>query len=152
MQPRSDPGGETGGVDSDRLVVPNNLSELARVSEWVRHFAHEHRLERQLAYGLELSVNEALTNIMSYAYCDDARHEILVELFARPDRVHVEIEDDGMPFNPLDLPVEEPAKSLEKSRPTGRGILLMRNIMDELHYTRRDNRNALMMVMHYASI
>jgi len=152
MQPRSDAGGEIHGLDSDRLVVPNDLSQLARVSDWVRRFAHEHRLAHQLAFGLELSVNEALTNIMSYAYCDDARHEILVELFARPDRVHVEIEDDGVAFNPLDLPIEEPAESLEKSRPAGRGIPLMRNIMDELHYTRRGNRNALTMVMHYARI
>jgi anti-sigma regulatory factor (Ser/Thr protein kinase) len=52
-----------------------------------------------------------------------------------------------VPFNPLGLPVEEPPESLEKSRATGRGIPLMRNFMDELHYERRNNRNALTMIM-----
>ncbi|MBI4190228.1 MAG: ATP-binding protein [Betaproteobacteria bacterium] len=150
MQPRSDAGGETGEADSDRLVARNNLSELARVSEWVRRFALEHRFAREFAYGLELSVNEALTNIMSYAYRDDAQHAIVVELRAQPDRIRVEVKDDGVPFNPLELPVEEPPVSLEKSRPTGRGIPLMRGFMDELHYVRRDSRNVLTMVMHCA--
>ena len=146
-QPRSDAGTGIGSADCHRLVVPNSYSELGRVSEWVRGFAREHSLGRQVAQGLELAVNEALTNIMSYAYRDGARHDIVVELRAQPDRIRVEVEDDGVPFNPLELPVEEPPESLEQSRPTGRGILLMRSFMDELHYVRRDGRNVLTMVL-----
>ena len=148
---RSDIGTDIGSADGHhRLVVPNSFSELVRVSEWVRSFAHERRLARQLAYGLELAVNEELVNIMSYAYCDDAQHTIVVELHAQPDRIRVEVEDDGVPFNPLELPIKEPPESLEKSRPTGRGIPLMRSFMDELHYLRRDSRNVLTMVLYCA--
>ena len=120
------------------------------MSEWVRDFAHERRLAHRLAYGLELVVSEALTNVMSYAYRDDARHDIVIELDAQPDRIRIVIEDDGVAFNPLDLPAAEPPVSLEKSRPDGRGIPLMRSFTDELHYLRRDNRNVLTMVMHCA--
>jgi anti-sigma regulatory factor (Ser/Thr protein kinase) len=140
----------SGGAGGHRMVVPNSLSELARVCEWVRGFALKRRLAHRAAYWLELAVNEALTNIMSYAYCDDARHDIVVELTAHPDRIRVDIEDDGIPFNPLDLPIEAPPENLEKSRPTGRGIPLMRSFMDELHYLRRDNRNVLTMILHCA--
>ena len=149
-QPRSDAGTGISSAAGGRLVVSNSFSELGRVSEWVRCFARERRLAHQLAYGLELAVNEALTNIMSYAYRDDARHDIVVELHAQPDRIRVEVEDDGAPFNPLELPFEKPPESLEQSRPTGRGIPLMRGFVDELHYLRRDNRNVLTMVMHCA--
>lgn len=141
-----------GVADSRRLVVPNRFSELRSVSERVRRFAGERGLARQHAYGLELAVNEALTNIMSYAYRDGARHDIVVELRAQPDGIRVEIDDDGVPFNPLEPPAEEPPESLEKSRPTGRGMLLMRGFMDELHYARRDGRNVLTMVLHRARI
>ena len=150
-QPRSGIGTEIGRADGHhRLVVPNSFSELARVSEWLRGLAHERGLGHWLAHGLELSVNEALTNIMSYAYRDDARHDIVVLLHAQAERIRVEVEDDGVPFNPLELPVEAPPESLEKSRATGRGILLMRSFMDELHYLRRDNRNVLTMVLNCA--
>jgi len=151
-QPRPDAGSGVGGADGHRLVVPNSHSHLGRVSEWVRGFAHERGLTHPLAYGLDLAVNEALTNIMSYAYCDDAPHDIVVELHAHPGRIRVEVEDDGVPFNPLDLPIEAPPESLEKSRRTGRGIPLMRNFMDELHYQRRDSRNVLIMVLHLPPI
>ena len=149
-QPRSDAGAGIGGSDRHRLVVPNRYSELERMSEWVRGFAHERRLARELAYSLELAVNEVLTNIMSYAYCDDAQHDIVVHLHAQPDRIRIEVEDDGIPFNPLEVPAEALPESLEKSRPTGRGILLTRSLMHELHYLRRDDRNVLTMVLHCA--
>lgn len=151
-QPKSDAGTGIDSAEGHRLVVSNRFSELRRASQWVRSFAHQRQLEHQVAGWLELSVNEALTNIMSYAYCDDASHDIVVVLNAQPDRICVEFEDDGKPFNPLDLPVEEPATSLEKSRPTGRGIALMRNLMDELHYVRRGSRNVLTMVLRTARV
>ena len=130
-----------------RMVVPNNLSELTRVCESLRAFAHERRLAGRAAHWLELTVNEALTNIICHAYGDNARHEIVVDLIAQPDRIRVEIEDDGIPFNPLELPIAAQPSNLEKSAQTGRGIPLMRSFMDELHYQRRDNRNILTMVL-----
>ena len=151
-QPRFDAGTGIGGADGHRLVVPNNFSELERVSVWVRRFAHERKLARQYAYGLDLAVAEALTNIMSYAYCDDAQHDIVVELRAQPERICVQVEDDGVPFNPLEASVEEPPRSLDEARPTGRGIPLMRSFMNELHYLRRDSRNVLTMVLRCAKI
>ena len=139
-----------GGIDGHRLVVANNFSELGRVSEWVRGFAHERGLAHRLAHGLELAVNEALTNIISYAYGDDAPHDIVVKLDAQAGRIIVEVEDDGVAFNPLKVPVENPPAGLEQARPTGRGILLMRGFMDELHYRHRGNRNVLTMVLRCA--
>ncbi len=131
------------------MSVPNSLSELRRVSAWIRGFALEHELAQRPTYWLELTVNEALANIMNYAYRDGSRHDIIVELNARPDRLSIRIEDDGIPFNPLEAPTEEQSASLEKSRPAGRGIQLMRSIMDELHYQRSDGRNVLTMILNY---
>ena len=106
------------------------------------------RLAHKLAHALELAVNEALTNIISYAYGDGAPHAIVVTLRAHADHILVEVEDDGVAFNPLKVPVEDPPESLEKARPTGRGILLMRGFMDELRYRHRDKKNVLTMVLY----
>ena len=133
-----------------RLVVANKLSELRRASEWVRGFAQERGLAREPAHDLELVMNEALTNIISYAYRDETPHDIVIELTAQPDRICLAVEDDGVAFNPLKLRVGKPAAGLARSRPTGRGVLLMRSLMHELHYVRRDNRNVLTMVLRCA--
>ena len=138
------------GASGRRLVLPNRYSELARVSEWLQDFARESHLEHELAQGLEVAVNEALTNIISYAYRDGARHDIIVDLFAQGDRISVDIEDDGVPFNPLEHDAGEPSpQSLEEARPGGRGILLMRNFTHELRYVRRDGRNRLTLVLTF---
>ncbi len=138
------PAGSGGG---HRMIVQNSLSELTRVCEWVRGFAHERRLASRAAHWLELAVNEALTNIICHGYGDKARHEIVVDLIAQPEQIRVEIEDDGIPFNPLELPIAAQPENLEKSAQTGRGIPLMRSFMDELHYQRRDNKNMLTMAL-----
>ena len=143
LQPRS-------GADC-RLVVSNDLSELERVGECVRRFARERRLSREEQYGLDLAVEEALSNVMLYAFGDGVRHDIIVEFHAQPDQVLVQIEDDGAFFNPLELPVEEQPRSLDEARPSGRGIPLMHTFMSELHYLRRDNRNVLTMILNCAS-
>lgn len=127
--------------------MANDLSELRRASEWVRAFAREVRLERSFEHGLELAVNEALTNIISYAYRDGGPHDIVLELHAQAGRIRLEVEDDGVPFNPLDLPAQKPEQSLDEARITGRGIVLMRSFMDELQYARRDGKNVLTMVL-----
>ena len=129
--------------------MPNKFAELRRVSDWVRGFARERQLAHPDAYALELALNEALTNIMSYAYADSAPHEIVVALHAQPGRIRVDVEDDGVPFNPLEMPIEERPETLDRSRPAGRGLPLIRSFMDELHYERRDSRNVLTMVMHW---
>ena len=149
MSPQPRAGADPAGLDG-RLVVPNAYSELERVEEWVRRFAVEHELAREHAYALDLALAEALTNIMSYAYRDDARHDIVVELNLRAAEIRVQIEDDGVPFNPLELPVEAHPQTLDAARSTGRGILLIRSFMSKLHYARRDNRNVLTMVLDCA--
>ena len=127
-------------------MLSNQYSELRRISKWVHRIALAQGCTRELVHAVELSVNETLTNIISYAYRDDTQHEIVVELLAQPERICVRIEDDGVPFDPLKAPIAAPSESLAESSHTGRGILLMRNLMDELHYERGDNRNSLTMV------
>ena len=145
-------GADSGAAGSDgRLVVRNKFSELERVGAWVSRFAREHGLAREHAHGLDLAVAEALTNIMSYAYRDHAQHDIFVEMRAQRGEISVQIEDDGVPFNPLELPVDAEARSLEEAQPGGRGIPLMRSFMSKLNYLRRDDRNVLTMALRCAA-
>lgn len=132
---------------SSRLVIAGRHAELRRAGEWLRELAAAHGLDRQLGYGLELAMDEALTNVMNYAYPDGGTHDIVLELRATPDGIALEIADDGVPFNPLDHAIDELSADLEKSRPTGRGVRLMRQFMDDITYVRRDGRNVLTLVL-----
>jgi anti-sigma regulatory factor (Ser/Thr protein kinase) len=148
-KPRSDGGADIGRDHSHRLVVQNSFSELDRASEWVRGFAHERKLPRQLAFGLELCVNEALTNIISYAYADSRAHQIELRLWREHESIRLRLKDDGQPFNPVEATPPEQAQTLEAARARGMGISLMRHFVDDMQYARRDGRNILTMVLHW---
>jgi serine/threonine-protein kinase RsbW len=99
-------------------------------------------------HDLNLALEEILNNIISYAYTDSREHEIKVRLSAQPGEIRAEVEDDGQPFNPLEAPEPDTAKSLEERTIGGLGIHLVRKLMDDIEYKRQGERNFLSMKEH----
>jgi serine/threonine-protein kinase RsbW len=128
------------------LELRNDLSELRRMSAWIHQTGKRMGLSDALGADLDLCANEAVTNIISYAYEDSARHQISVRIRQVPGRVDLEVEDDGKPFNPLEFPPAPLGSSLEKAPLGGRGIHLIRGLTAECKYERRDGKNILTMV------
>ncbi|MGE4505997.1 MAG: ATP-binding protein [Desulfovibrionaceae bacterium] len=113
----------------------------------LERLSQEHCLTARCSYSLNLVLDEVLTNIFSYAFDDDAPHSALVRIEVGEGRVQLRVEDGGKPFNPLDAP--EPAVHLPpelRDKPVGGlGIHLMRKLMDEVSYERREGANVLTM-------
>lgn len=116
------------------------------MSEWIHRTGKLMKLPEALALELDLCASEAVTNIIAYAYEGSASHCIRLRLKQARSRVDIEIEDDGKPFNPLEFPPAPPVSSLEHAPLGGRGIHLIRSLMTECKYHRRDGKNILTMV------
>jgi anti-sigma regulatory factor (Ser/Thr protein kinase) len=58
----------------------------------------------------------------------------------------VAIEDDGIPFNPLEKETPDTDLPLEERKIGGLGIHLVRNLMDKVSYQRRVDKNRLTLV------
>jgi anti-sigma regulatory factor (Ser/Thr protein kinase) len=138
---------------SDELEfrLTNDLAAMAGLADAVEGFAVEHRLPAETANALGVSVDEAVSNAIKHGYPGDVRGEIAVRLRRRSGSVVVEIEDDGMPFDPLQAPPPDLTLSLDERPIGGLGIHLMRNLMDEMSYARRDGRNVLKLVKNVAT-
>src|SRR5262249_44694015 len=102
---------ELAGTQS--LEIRNDFTELTRLGEWLHAAAIPMRLPDEVVSDLDLCAAEAVHNIIAYAYNDSAAHLIKVRLTRGPDRVSLEIEDDGTPFNPLEYPPPPPVSRLE---------------------------------------
>jgi anti-sigma regulatory factor (Ser/Thr protein kinase) len=137
----------TGSVE---LRLANDLDGLAGLAERVERFGVEQGLAENVVNALNVVLDEAVSNAINHGYDAGVRGEIAVRLRRSADRVEVEVEDDGRPFDPLQVPPPDLSLPLERRPIGGLGIHLIRNLMDEISYARQAGRNVLKMAKRLA--
>jgi sigma-B regulation protein RsbU (phosphoserine phosphatase) len=131
-----------------QFVLKNSIDELDSLSDWINQLAQKLELSPRGSFRLELSVVEAVTNVVKYAYEDQAEHVITLSLHSSGTTVQIEIKDDGQSFDPLQYPPIVLPKTLEEAREGGLGIHLIRNYVDELLYRRENQHNIFTLIIH----
>jgi serine/threonine-protein kinase RsbW len=135
---------QTTSPASGEIRITNDMAEIARVAALVDRFGADHKFANEVIVALNVSLDEILNNIISYAYEDSGRHDIVVRLELRGGNVEVVVEDDGKPFDPLAVPAPD---LNSKPRPDGGvGLHFVRSLTDELTYLRRGGINQLRLV------
>ena len=122
--------------------IQNQIAEITGVADLVSRFCATHSLSNQLLVALSVSLDEALSNIIRYAYGDQRDHSILVRLDYEPGSVAAIVEDDGQPFDPTSAPSLD---LTSRDRDSGFGIHFIRNLMDDVRYVRENGINRLEM-------
>jgi serine/threonine-protein kinase RsbW len=121
----------------------NSLSELATLCEKMEDVGQALGLSRRCLFEVNLALDELFTNIISYGFQDQSEHLIRVHLSADDDVLTVVLEDDGVPFNPIErIPPELPC-ALDECKVGGLGIHLVKNLMNDVAYERRGDMNVL---------
>ncbi len=128
---------------SEQLVINNQFSELKRLHEWVQNLSERMGLSTKAAFHFDLVLEEAVTNIISYAYESDTEHSIIVRLIDDADSVIIELIDDGKPFNPLTVEQTEHSNDLETVAIGGWGLQLVKNYTRSQSYHYSDGNNIL---------
>jgi len=123
--------------------LTNRSSELATLCERLEGIGATLRLSRRSIFEINLAMDEIFTNIISYGYADQAEHAVRVCVSADGDRLTVVVEDDGVPFNPVERPTPQAPDNVESCKIGGLGIHLVKNLVDELSYSRCGGKNIL---------
>jgi len=124
------------------------ISELERLHSWIVSLCEHHALPERVVFPLDVCLTELVTNIISYAYPGDrpSGAAVSVRFALHWPEVIVEIEDHGVPFDPLAYVPAALPRSLEDSQIGGRGLLLVRKFAAEMHYLRDGPLNRLRLV------
>ena len=128
-----------------QLRARNDLSELPRLSEFLTTFFTRTGLPTDLAGDFELALEEVFANVVMHGHPNGGQHQISVNIGMEGVVVKLTVEDDGVPFNPLEAPLMDLDLPLEKRGTGGLGIHLIKGLMDDLEYNRVDGRNRLVM-------
>jgi len=128
-----------------KIELKGDLDELERLREWVRSSLVECScisLEDLDIFNIQLALQEAATNVIFHGLKPGESQRIDVSLALEDTTAEFQITYDGEPFTPEDVP--EP--DFDGSRDHGFGVFLMKQIMDEVAFTRENGRNTIRMV------
>ena len=131
----------------DHLTIANEVDELHRVAAWLERAAARFGWSPRTVFKLDLVLNEALPNIIQYAYPDRELHHIRLRLDDGPEQVTLEIRDDGIAFDPFAELHGPDGSSLETASLGGRGIPLMMAFTDAREYQRIGQTNCMRLIL-----
>ena len=125
------------------MEVPTDLADLEHVSGWLDEIWQAHDLPFEIQAQLNTSVEEILSNVIRHG---GASQPIQVQVAVRPENISIEILDRGVPFDPLNQTEPDVNLPLEQRRAGGLGIFMVKRMMDQTSYERRQDANCFTMV------
>ncbi len=136
----------TAPAPSLALTLRNDLAEVGRLAEAVEGFCEAADLPMAAAHALALSLDELLTNTISYGYEDGAAGRIEVSITIAGGAATAVVRDDARPFDPTGARAPDLDAALDERAVGGLGLHLVQSMMDEIAYARRDGVNVTTLV------
>lgn len=116
------------------LHIPADTRYLSLVRRGVRNLAESMGFPREDVADVELAVSEAVTNSVEHGSAPSGEPAVVVKCRAFEDWLIVEVEDENavhsLPCHPKPSPAHDER---------GRGVLMMRALMDECEDSRTDH-------------
>jgi len=135
-----------------RHIIESDLRNVPLVGGAINQACSMIPLSEEECFQIELCAVEAINNCIIHAYDHQAGHEVEVVLSVYPDRVVLEICDAGTPMEQSALrrkdvsPPEIDHDDVQNIPEGGRGLFVMKAIMDSVEYVTEKGKNCLTLV------
>lgn len=123
--------------------LKSNLSELDKLCLKMEQIGRKMGLSKKFIFEVNLALDELFTNIISYGFDNTNDHLIKITITPQNKEVCLCIEDDGIPFNPVDFKSPDLACSVDQCKIGGLGIHIIKKLMDEICYERCGDKNVV---------
>lgn len=141
---------------TDTLNLVASSSTVAMALQWLEAIGNREAWPPAVRFPLTISLDEALTNVVSYAFqkssfldADNrtkhpsAPYLIHLRCLIWSSQIHIEIIDNGRPYDPTKAVTQPLPGSIDNAKFGGLGLRLMRHYLSDISYSRRDNHNCL---------
>lgn len=137
-----------GRVDTRRLNVTPTDDGIRTALDALEALMAAHGLSKAVTWPAEVALDEVLANVVRHGLEGRAGTatvglELRLDAGAEPPVCEVVVTDDGPAFDPLRTPDPDTSLTIEERPVGGLGIALVRRLMDEVEYERRDGKNRL---------
>lgn len=128
-----------------QLVLDNDIQQIPLLTEFIEQIAEQANLDMALTMSLNLALEEAVSNVMMYAYPAGTKGQVEIEAEFNDGTFVFTMSDSGVPFDPTAKQDADITLSVEDRPIGGLGIFLVKNIMDTVSYKWSDGKNILTM-------
>ena len=130
---------------------PRSFDSLALIDEFISEFLEAQALDRDLAFDLNLIIEELFTNMVKYSR--DGREPILVGLERQDGRVRIVLTDFNV--KPFDITKAgaafDPEQPLDERRPGGVGLYLVHTLAESVHYEYKEGTSTVTVTKRLSS-
>ena len=130
----------------EAVVLPSTLSTVEVVETKVTEYALKAGFDEDTATQIAMVSREATANAVLHGNKRDPNKHLKARFTLTPESLVIQIADEGSGFNPSDVP--DPLSPEGLLRPSGRGIFLMRAIMDEVNFRQLSPGTEITLVKH----
>ena len=125
------------------IVLTNDISEVGKLNAFVEEIGNEFSLSSDIIFNLNLVLEEAVVNVINYAYPKEEHEFIYLSARMHEGSIVLVLTDTGKEFDPTLAPEVDITLSADERQIGGLGIFLIRQIMNEVRYERIDGKNIL---------
>ena len=126
-----------------KLILQNEVAEISKLAIFIEELGEEFGLSPELVFNLNLVLEEAVSNVILYAYPKEEHKTISLIARKKDNQLIFVLTDSGKEFDPTQAPDADITLSAEDRPIGGLGIFLIRQIMNTVEYQRIEGKNVL---------
>ena len=133
------------------ITLKNDIRCVDQLNDFVKSITDKLDIDTSKAHNIKLAVEEAVVNVMEYAYPTGTTGDIGIQAMYNERKLKFIITDSGVAFNPTKASLADTTLGVEERPVGGLGLLLVRELMDSINYERINHKNTLTLITHYKS-
>ncbi len=134
------------------ITLTNNVQDVPLLATFVEEVCEQAGFDASVTMQMNLAMEEAVVNVMNYAYPSGTQGDIMIDALMGNGKLQFVISDKGTPFDPTAEADADTTLSAEERPIGGLGIFLVRQLMDDINYEYKDDKNILTLSKEMGSV
>jgi len=119
-------------MDTINIQIPSLTENLRIVESFIDNVKEKFNLNDDIYGNIMISVTESVNNAIHHGNGQDKSKNVSITLLLDDNQIKFAVVDEGVGFDFNDLPDPTAPENIDKIG--GRGIFLMKNLADEVHF------------------
>lgn len=125
----------------ENIVIPNEIKLVRKVSSRILKKLEPFKVDESTLFDIRLCVEETVRNAVEHGSPQGEESDIKISYTVKGGKFVFVVEDEGSGFDPMKVP--DPTKKENIMKTGGRGVYLVRRLMDKVEFNKKGNRITL---------